>query len=83
MTGIGKHLLGLAAVMAALALTGALVWYGLFRAGREMAGPKGTLVQNQEMEKESLQAFVLGPSVLRVREAYLTAPDFLVPEQSL
>ncbi len=39
--GIGKHLLGLAAVAAALALTGLLVWYGLFRVDGADSGPNG------------------------------------------
>ena len=86
--GIGKHLLGLAAVAAALALTGLLVWYGLFRVDGADSGPNGTLVREQREidrggEDSSRQAIVLGPAVLREQEAYVTAPDFLVVEHPL
>ena len=79
--GIGKHLLGLAAVAA-------LVWYGLFRVDGVDSGPNGTLVREQREidrggEDSSRQAIVLGPAVLREQEAYVTAPDFLVVEHSL
>lgn len=65
----GKHILALAAVAAALLLTGLLVWYGLFAAGRGTGEQEGTLVRRAG-------AYGLEISC----PAFVTAPDSLVDE---
>ena len=57
MSGIGKHILGLAAAAAALILTGLLVWYGLFCRGVGEAGPEGTQVEYQSSGRMETEDF--------------------------
>ncbi len=66
----GKQILALAAVAAALLLTGFLVWYGLFSAGRAAGEQEGTLVRRAGAYglETAWPAFVTSPASMVAAE---------------